>query len=41
MKFDDFNYEVYNPYILIQEDKKNQDANDEEKDAIKSGSVSS
>ena len=22
MKFDDFNYEIYNPYILVQEDKK-------------------
>jgi len=23
MKFDDFNYEVYNPYILVSEDKPN------------------
>ena len=22
MKFDDFNYEVYNPYILVVEDKE-------------------
>ena len=22
MKFDDFNYQVYNPYILVQEEKK-------------------
>ena len=30
MKFDDFNYEVYNPYIFVQEDKTK---TKEEKDA--------
>ena len=32
MKFDDFNYEIFNPYILIQEEKKKKDE-DEEKNA--------
>lgn len=36
MKFDDFNYEVFNPYILIQEQKKE----GEDKEAWKNGSVS-
>lgn len=31
MKFDDFNYEVYNPYIMIQEDKNRPKVLKEEK----------
>lgn len=35
MKFDDFNYEVYNPYILVQEQKdKNQKKKDKEQDEL-------
>lgn len=33
MKFDDFNYEVYNPYILVSEDKPNPVKEGEEEQA--------
>ena len=35
MKFDDFNYEVYNPYIFVQEDKtKTKEEKDAERESI-------
>ena len=39
MKFDDFNYDVYNPYILIEE-VKNKDKNQDDADGKKSESRS-
>ena len=29
MKFDDFNYAIYNPYILVQEEKKKDQKKDD------------
>ena len=37
MKFDDFNYQVYNPYILV-EDKENKVRKDDDDDDGRQGS---
>lgn len=40
MKFDDFNYQVYNPYILVQEEKK-KDKGKGDKESLTDGIESS